>query len=388
MLVPKNKYKEAKQVARYTKKDHVSNEFFQLPKFLFNDELKGLNSDSRMLYAILKDRHGLSIKNNWVDKRGCIFMHCGRLEMSEMLNLNEKTVKKAFDLLKEHKLIEEVRQGQGKPNMIYLLKPSFATENDTGQDDGSGAEDTEQETQNDTNQEVENNTDQEGQNVPFKNRKFYGSKTEDITVPEPNNLPPNNTYFSNTDLSDINSINQSNNLNTKSDGLIELETELNLNISSNFEALVLSAILQEGTLPYEYVLEHNKMSAAIKLLTEFENYKLNAEIDSECQFEFSVVSLFVDALTEMLTTNRTMELKGAHVTNVKVYEKLIPYIEFDGANPSLYGLLEATKRDYMIACKRTQIQNYLGYMKSCIWTSLQNNNIDLHAFNERLKISN
>lgn len=52
-----------------------------------------------MLYAILKDRHSLSVANNWVDKNNYIYVYCSRLEMAKLLKISQPTVKKAFDLL-------------------------------------------------------------------------------------------------------------------------------------------------------------------------------------------------------------------------------------------------------------------------------------------------
>ncbi len=99
----------------------VEAEFMKFPKFLFLEEYRGLNSDSRLLYGILKDRHSLSLKNNWVDESGHIFMYCGREDMCKLLNVSKPTVIKAFNLLVKHKLIEEERQRMGRPNKIYLL---------------------------------------------------------------------------------------------------------------------------------------------------------------------------------------------------------------------------------------------------------------------------
>ncbi len=99
----------------------METEFLKFPKFLFSEEFQGLNSDSRLLYAILRDRHSLSVKNNWVDDMGNIYMYCGREEMCKLLNVSRPTVVKAFNLLAKHHLIEEERQGMGKPNKIYLL---------------------------------------------------------------------------------------------------------------------------------------------------------------------------------------------------------------------------------------------------------------------------
>lgn len=52
------------QRRRFHVSDVINSTFFQVPKFLFTDEFKDLNSDARLLYAMLKDRHELSLKTD------------------------------------------------------------------------------------------------------------------------------------------------------------------------------------------------------------------------------------------------------------------------------------------------------------------------------------
>lgn len=98
-----------------------SQQFYMIPKELFtNARYKCLSNDSRILYSLLKDRMELSRKNNWINEEGEIYLIYTRDSISEVLNIDLKTVTKAFNLLKKCNLIEEIRQGQGKPNLIYI----------------------------------------------------------------------------------------------------------------------------------------------------------------------------------------------------------------------------------------------------------------------------
>jgi hypothetical protein len=92
-----------------------------MPKFLFIGELKKLTNDARVLYSLLRDRHDLSIKNNWIDDKGKVYLIFSRENMCDILGVSDKTVTKAINTLKKFRLIEEERLGQGKPNKIYLL---------------------------------------------------------------------------------------------------------------------------------------------------------------------------------------------------------------------------------------------------------------------------
>lgn len=108
--------------ARYSLSDVQRSSFYQLPKFLFVDEFKNLSSDAKILYALLRDRHELSVKNQWVDKDGYVYLFMSRDEMCSLLGCTAPTLRKAIQSLKEFNLMEEVRQGLNKPNIIYLLQ--------------------------------------------------------------------------------------------------------------------------------------------------------------------------------------------------------------------------------------------------------------------------
>lgn len=95
--------------------------FFRVPKVLFeSDFYKKMSSDSKLLYAILKDRFDLSLKNNWIDDDGNIYFIFTVAEIGEMLGCGKDKVIKLKRELKKYDLLEEVRQGLNKPNLIYL----------------------------------------------------------------------------------------------------------------------------------------------------------------------------------------------------------------------------------------------------------------------------
>jgi len=81
-----------------------------------------LNSDNKILYAFLLDRLSLSQKNHWIDEEKNIYLIFTREEVQEKLNLSDKTATKAFKQLNEVGLVQEKRQGLGKPNLIYVGK--------------------------------------------------------------------------------------------------------------------------------------------------------------------------------------------------------------------------------------------------------------------------
>lgn len=101
----------------------LENIFYQIPKELFiNPYYTNLNSDSKLLYSLLLDRLSVSMKNEWIDEEGNIFLIFSRKEAQEKLNLSDKTVTKAFKELNNVKLIYEKKLGFRKNNIIYVGK--------------------------------------------------------------------------------------------------------------------------------------------------------------------------------------------------------------------------------------------------------------------------
>ena len=98
-----------------------SERFFRVPKQFFESpRYKKMSADSKLLYAILKDRFELSLKNNWVDEDGNIYFIFTIEEIVEMMGCGKDKAIKLKKELAKYELLEEVRQGVNKPNLIYL----------------------------------------------------------------------------------------------------------------------------------------------------------------------------------------------------------------------------------------------------------------------------
>jgi len=110
----------------YTLKEEITLRFYQTPKALFkNPKYKGLSLGPKLMYSILRDRLDLSIKNNWKDEKGFIYLVFSREELSTLLEINKETVTTYKRKLVKYKLIIDRRLGQGKSNRIYVLKPEI-----------------------------------------------------------------------------------------------------------------------------------------------------------------------------------------------------------------------------------------------------------------------
>jgi len=100
--------------------------FYRLPKALFtNPRFKQLSDGAKILYGLMLDRMGLSIKNGWLDGQDRVFIIFTLEDIQEFMNCQHgKAVKllSELDTDKGVSLIERVKQGQGKPTIIYVRK--------------------------------------------------------------------------------------------------------------------------------------------------------------------------------------------------------------------------------------------------------------------------
>ena len=75
---------------------------------------------TKMLYGLLLDRMYLSVKNGWIDKQGRAYQYFTIKSVQEKLHFGHEKICRLFSELETADLILRKRQGQGKPNMIYL----------------------------------------------------------------------------------------------------------------------------------------------------------------------------------------------------------------------------------------------------------------------------
>ena len=103
----------------------TSERFYALPKILFeSDRYKQMRLDTKVAYSILKDRLSLSLKNNWIDEKGYIFLVYSNANLMEILNCSKSTLLRIKKQLSEYGLIYEVKQSNSQKgtlaNKIYL----------------------------------------------------------------------------------------------------------------------------------------------------------------------------------------------------------------------------------------------------------------------------
>ena len=77
----------------YTEKEEATLRFYQVPKALFkNPVYEGLGLGPKLMYSILRDRLDLSIKNNWKDEKGYIYLIFSVEELASLLEMDRTAI--------------------------------------------------------------------------------------------------------------------------------------------------------------------------------------------------------------------------------------------------------------------------------------------------------
>ena len=192
--------------------------FYRIPKILITSQFFRKVSDSaKLLYGLMLDRMSLSIRNGWLDddNRAYIFFTTNDV-MEQMCCGTEKATKMLTELDSEKGigLIERVKQGQGKPAIIYLKK--FYELEDTARSTKLSEIESQdfQESKVKTFEnrktrlsEIESQDFRESKNKTFENRKSGLSEIESL---EFRKSKCNYNNINNTDINYIYPINQDN----------------------------------------------------------------------------------------------------------------------------------------------------------------------------------
>ena len=95
--------------------------FYRIPKALFQEQrFQNLSTDAKTLYGILLDRMSLSVKNEWFDKQGRVFIIFTIEDVKRTLRCADNKATRLLRELEEFGLIERKRRGQGKPCLVYV----------------------------------------------------------------------------------------------------------------------------------------------------------------------------------------------------------------------------------------------------------------------------
>lgn len=87
-----------------------------------NTRHRGVTNDAKFLYTLMLDRTSLSVKSSWYDRHGKLFIYYTIKEIEESLQCSHNKAVRMLDELEDVKLIQRVKQGQGRLSRIYVKK--------------------------------------------------------------------------------------------------------------------------------------------------------------------------------------------------------------------------------------------------------------------------
>ncbi len=97
--------------------------FYRVPKTLLTDpRYKSVSIEAKVLYGLLLDRMGLSVKNGWMDKEHRVYIYFTQEDAMELMGCGKDKTTRLFRELDQNGigLIERKKQGQGRPARIYV----------------------------------------------------------------------------------------------------------------------------------------------------------------------------------------------------------------------------------------------------------------------------
>ena len=184
--------------------------FAKLPKVFFDEkapqypQYKHLTAQHILAYTLMRDRLQLSITKQMKDENGTPFIYYDLENIASAVRCRAKKAGKLVDELDKAGLIHKVRQGLGKPNLIYVYDVLQASPSNR-QFQTSPAD------------------SPDPSNGQFKTRPTDSSRSVERTVPDPSNGQSNKTDKNNTEIS------KTDNSNTDSN-----DTEISKTDNSNY----------------------------------------------------------------------------------------------------------------------------------------------------------
>ena len=194
--------------------------FYRVPRLLVKGErFRGLSSDAKLLYGLMLDRMSLSMKNGWLDDENRAYIIYTIENIREDLGCSKEKAVKVLAELDANKgigLIEKIRRGLGKPDIIYVK--NFAIHDDgrkapygTDVSPEAGKADF-QRSEKPTSRSLENRLPEVGK-TDFRGSEKLTSRGQKTELPEvgesdPNYINYNQTEQNYTDRSYLNPINQ------------------------------------------------------------------------------------------------------------------------------------------------------------------------------------
>ena len=200
--------------------------FYRIPRLLIKDaRFKGLSNDAKLLYGLMLDRMSLSMKNEWLDEENkayIIYPLDAVMEDLACCYTKAVNVLAELDSNKGIGLIERVRRGLGKPDIIYVKKFSSVEENSESIDNCPN--DVKEADEQCLENQVSGSMEIKHQEIETSDIKKYENQTSRNSKIKFQEIGKSNTNYINNNNTDMNYININNNITPKSENFEEQPT--------------------------------------------------------------------------------------------------------------------------------------------------------------------
>ena len=180
--------------------------FYRIPKVLFSDPFfKKVSCEAKVLYGLMLDRMQLSVKNGWIDEVNRVYIiYTVEQIMEDLCCCKEKAIKILSELngQKGIGLIEKIRRGLGKPDIIYVK--NFVIQDDEMDENDSDLHDLHSEEQKMPTLRSMESRLAEVSNSDFQKSEKPTSRSMDNRPVEVGETDPINNYINKTDMNNNN----------------------------------------------------------------------------------------------------------------------------------------------------------------------------------------
>ena len=96
--------------------------FYRIPKILLTGkQYIKVSMEAKLLYGLLMDRMGMSLKNKWVDGDERVYIIYPISEIQDDLNVSRKKAMEYLHELETHGLVTKKVRGLGLPSLLYPM---------------------------------------------------------------------------------------------------------------------------------------------------------------------------------------------------------------------------------------------------------------------------
>lgn len=352
--------------------------FYRIPKLLFTDDrFSELSLEAKVLYGIMLDKMGLSIKNKWFDEQKRVYIVFTIDKIMNFLHCREQKANKILKDLEEIGLIERKRNGLGKPNFIYVK--NFLGFHKNENDGAKKAEEIEEKMQKSDDFSAQKPPNEENlwqsqhQNNEKDNSRNAISATQDFSKSQSINTPLiNDTDFSDTGFHDTKKTNETVCINNKQDTLSYLSYPSNIDkqleqqktdrIDEIEHISCFTTEKKEKPKPKQQFfidkgLEEQMCRATIQKNIE---YRFLAE-NKSTRYYIQLINNMVDIMVSVITSHKkTIRIGGEEIPQQMVKERLLK--------------LNSRHIEYVLEClnkTKNKIHNIRAYYLSALYNATE-----------------